>query len=160
MSVEAIAAEVHQRTAGKRERPTGVIGCGGRVDHPHLDMPEFAELAGRQQLVQSSGDWVVQIVEPVGDHHPGASTRIANLGRLRGVARERLLGQDMLAGRDRREVPGRVQPVGQRVVDGLHLWVGDHVRVRVEDPLHAVGGGERLGPAAVARCDRHQARAR
>jgi hypothetical protein len=62
----------------------------------------------------------------------------------------------VLPGEDRRLVPGRVQAVGERVVDRLDLGVGDHVGVRLVDPLDAVLVGEGLGAASVTRGDRDE----
>ena len=97
-------------------------------------------------------------MEPLEQHQRPALRQVTHLGGLGGVAGERLLGQDVLPGEDRLLVPGRVQAVGERVVDRLDLGVGDHVGVRLVDPLDAVGPGEGLGPVSVTRGDRDEPR--
>ena len=117
-----------------------------------------AQLAVGEQRHQPLHQRVVEVVEPLEQHQRPAPRQVAHLGGLGGVAGERLLGQDVLPGEDRRPVPGRVQAVGERVVDRLDLGIGDHVGVRRVDPLDAVGLGERLGPVPVTRGDRDESR--
>ena len=69
---------------------------------------------------------------------------------LVGVGREGLLAQHVLARLDGGDRPVAVQPVGERVVDGVDVRVGDHGGVGVQDPGDAVLAGEGLGPGAVA----------
>ena len=66
-----------------------------------------------------------------------------------GVARERLLGQYRLTGLDGGQVPGCMKRVGQRVVDDVHLGVGDQFGIGIHHPLHPVAAGERFRTTTV-----------
>ena len=156
MGVEAVAAQVHQRAAGQLQRPARVVVGGGRDDHVHLDMAQLAQLARGQQLVQAAGHRVVEVVEALQQGHAGRGGGVADLAGLLGVAGRGLLGQHVLAGGDRGQVPGAVEAVGERVVDDLDLGVGHHVGVGVRHPLDSVAGGEGLGTAPVASGDRDE----
>ena len=102
------------------------------------------------------GDGMEVVVKAL---HHGDSGRFGGLGDapcLGLVTGEGLLGQHRLARRDGGEVPRRVQRVGQRVVDDVHLGVVDHVLVRGDDPLDAVLVGEHRGPLGIPRRHRDQ----
>ena len=60
----------------------------------------------------------------------------------------------MLAGFERLDGPEGVQAVGQRVVDGIHVGIGEQGVVGVEDRGDAVLGREGTRPLRVARRDR------
>ena len=86
---------------------------------------------------------------------PVASAASATLG-LGPDTGERHLGQNRLARRDRRQVPWRVQRVGQRVVHDVDLGIVDNVGVGRQNAFHAVLFGERLRAPGIARCNRNE----
>jgi hypothetical protein len=157
VDVQRVAAEVHQGAAGEVERPARVARPGVGPEHVRLDAGQLAQLPGCQQLAQPLHDGVVEVVEAVGDHDAGPVSGVAYLDCFVGVGRERFLRQHVFAGLHGGEVPRSVQCVGQRVVDGLDLGVGQQVRVRRRDAPDAVDGGEGRGPLGVAGRDRDQA---
>jgi hypothetical protein len=55
-----------------------------------------------------------------------------------------------------REIPNRVQRIGQRVVDHVDFRVVDHLLVGVPNPLHAVLLRESAGALWIAGGDRDQ----
>jgi hypothetical protein len=156
VGVQRVAAEVHQRATGEFERPTWVVCAGSGHEHVRLDPGQLAQLPGCQQLAQTVHDGVVEVMEAVGDDDTRPVSGVAHLDGFHGVGRERLLRQDVLAGPDGGEVPGSVQCVGQRVVDGLDLGIGQQVGVRGGDAFDAVGGGEGRRPLRVTGGDRDQ----
>jgi hypothetical protein len=108
VGVQAVAAQVHERPTGQLERPAGV-GIGRRGDdHVDLDMLQAAQLAGTEQLVESAGHRVVQVVEALQQGHTGRGGGVADLAGFGGVARRRLLGQHVFAGSNRGQVPRAV----------------------------------------------------
>ena len=73
---------------------------------------------------------------------------------LRRVRRERLLAQHVLAGPGRGDRPLRVEVVGQRVVHGIDVRIGQQVLVRAERARDAEPGRGGLGTAQITRGDR------
>ena len=71
-----------------------------------------------------------------------------------GVGRERLLAQHVLAGGQGPQGPLGVEPVGQRIVDGVDVLVGQQLGVGPPDHRDVVLGGEYLGPVSVTGGDR------
>ena len=85
---------------------------------------------------------------------PDAAAAAATRLGLVGVGRERLLAEDGLAGLERGEGPASVQPVGQRVVDGVDGRVGEQGLVAVVDGRDPPLPREPFGPRPVAGRDR------
>ena len=67
--------------------------------------------------------------ERLGDQSPGPLARGDELARLRCRQRDRLFAQHVLARLHRLDGPRHMQVVGQRVVDGLDLGIGQHFLV-------------------------------
>ena len=67
-----------------------------------------------------------------------------------GICRERLLAQHVLAGGECSARPPAVQAVGQGVVDGIHIRIGDECLIAVVHPGDSVFGGESLSAVAIA----------
>ena len=64
---------------------------------------------------------------------------------------DRLLAEDVLVRLERADRPGHVQMVGQRIVNGVDVAVGEQFLVRAVGLFDAELGGDRLGPRQVAR---------
>ena len=109
-----------------------------------------AELARADDLDQAPGQGVVLVVEGLHHHQPGvAVVRLGHGPGLVGVGREGLLAQDVLARLEGGDGPVAVQPVGQRVVDGVDVGVVDQLLVAAEHPGDPLLAGELLRPLAV-----------
>ena len=74
---------------------------------------------------------------------------VRDLLRLVGVRGERLLAQHVLAGLERGDRPPAVEPVRQRVVDRVHVGIGEERVVRVVHRRDRVLAGELLGSLPV-----------
>jgi hypothetical protein len=111
----------------------------------------------RGQFERPLGDRMEEVVEPLQHGHTCRRSRLGDGPRLRGVTGEGLFAQHGLSRRDRREIPRRVQRVGQRVVNDVDLRIVDDVLITVENPLNAVLLGELLGPRPISCRHGHQA---
>ncbi len=119
-----------------------------------LDVLDGAEVALLHQRAHAVCERVVAVVERLHHHEPGAVGDRGHLFGLGGVVGEGLLAEHVLARLERGDRPLRVQTVGQRVVDGVDVGIGEQVGVGVEDARDAVLGGVGVGAAAVTRGDR------
>ena len=155
--VQAVTAEVHQRTTGQIQRPARIVvtGCGHR--HPDLDPADLAQVTVGRQPERPAGHRVEEVVEPLQHGHTSRRGGGGHPNRLGMIAGKGLFTQHRLARRDGGEIPRCVQCVGQWVVDHVDLRVVDDVLVGVQHALDAVLVGEGLGAAAVPGRHGHQA---
>ena len=120
----------------------------------------IAELAPLHHVPHATEQGVIAVVERLHQHPAGAgggSRHRLGLGR---VGRERLLAEHVLAGIEGADGPLGVQPVGQGVVDGLDLRVGQQRLVAGIDMPHALACRESVGAPRVARRHRDDRRTR
>jgi len=119
-------------------------------------MNQVAERAVTCQFQCAAGDRMEQVVKSL--HHGDARGvgRRSDPLRLRAVASERLLGQHRLTRRDCRQIPRRVQRIGQRVVHDVDFGIIDHFVVGRQNAFHAVLFGEQSRPLRVTRRDGDQ----
>ena len=66
---------------------------------------------------------------------------------------ERLLAENVLAGFSGSDGPGDVEVIGQRIVDGVDIGVGEKFFIRAVGRGNAQGGCRLLGLRKTARCD-------
>lgn len=93
---------------------------------------------------------MVAIVEGFHHHSIGLRGQPGDLAGFGGVGGERLFTQHVFTGGQRGSGPLAVQPVWQRVVDGVEIRVGDQRGVVVVHPGDAVLGSESSGTRAIA----------
>ncbi len=153
--VHGVAADVHGRTAAQVVLVADVGELRQREAERRFDVLEGAQLAVLDERPHALRERVVAVVERLHHHEAGAVGGGGDLLGLHRVAGEGLLAEHVLARFECGDRPLGVQPVRQRVVDGVDLGVGEEVGVRVEDARDAVLGGERIGARAIARGDRH-----
>ena len=119
-------------------------------------MNQLTERAVARQFQCAAGDRMKQVVKSL---HHGDARGVGRCGhplRLRAVASERLLGQHRLTRRNSRQIPRRVQRIGQRVVHDVDVGIIDHFVVGRQNAFHAVLFGEQLRPLRVTRRDGDQ----
>ncbi len=89
-----------------------------------------------------------------GLHHDAARLggQFGDLAGFGGVGGERFFAQHVLTGGQRGAGPAAVQAVGQRVVDGIEVGIGDQRLVTFVHPGDAVFRGKSLCTCAVAGC--------
>ena len=107
---------------------------GQREAQRGFDVLERAELAVLDQRPHALREGVVAVVERLHHHEPGAVGDRSHPFGFGGVAREGLLAQHVLPGLERGDRPLGVQPVGERVVDGVDVGIGEEGGVGVEHP--------------------------
>ena len=85
-------------------------------------------------------------------HHNAISFRsqLGDLPSLSGICRERLFTQHVLADSECSARPPAMKAVGQRVVDRIHIWIGNECLIAIVNAGDAVFGGESLGAIAIA----------
>ena len=153
--MQRVAAGVHHGAAGKLVLVTDVAELGQREAHRRADLPDGPEVVAVGDGAHAFGQRVIAVVESLDDGDARCGGSIGDLPRLGGVGRERLFAQHMLARGDRRQGPFGVQPIGERVVDGVDLRVGDEVGIRRQHPCDAVLVGVALGAFGVTGRDGH-----
>src|SRR4051812_47924857 len=160
----AVAADVHQRSALELGQPADVPRVGQVEAERRADVAQPARHAVAHEPLERLRLRVEAPHERLHQHAAGALGRVERRLDLRRAARQRLLAQHVLAGLERPDRPRHVQRVGQRVVDGIDLRVGqqrlvgavharDPVLGRVRPPAGrlARGDGEELGVRRQAR---------
>ena len=116
-----------------------------------VDLRDVAELARAHDLHQPLGEGVVLVVEGLHDDQTGIGVGHLDHGaRLVCVGREGLLAEHVLAGPQGGHRPVAVEPVRERVVDGVDVAVLDELRVRAQDPGNALLSGELVSPVRVS----------
>ena len=141
---------IHGRAAGEVEAVADVSGKRNRQAHVGFDVAHRAELAALDDLLHARGEGVIAPVECLDELAARAARGLGHALGLVGVGREGLLAQHVLAGLEGANGPVAVEPVGQRIVDGVEVAVGEEgVVVRV-DHRNAVLRGELPRPARVA----------
>ena len=144
---DRVAPHVHGGAAGERELIADVAALPQRRRERDVDLRDVAELSRAHDLHQSLGEGVVLVVE--GLHHDQTGIGVGHLDhgpRLVRVGREGLLAQHVLAGPQGGHRPVAVEPVRERVVDGVDVGVLDQLRVRAQDPGNALLSSKLLGP--------------
>jgi polyphosphate kinase 2 len=155
-AVDRVAPRVHGGAPGQVEPVPDVGEPGQREAQGGLHVPELTELAGHD-LLHPAGQRVVAVVERLHHHPAGRPRGVGDLGRFGLVRGERLLAQHVLARGEGPQRPRGVQRVRQRVVDRVHVGIGDQGLVRLVHHGDAVLGGEPAGPGRVPGRDRgHQ----
>ena len=110
-------------------------------------MVHLAELARLEQLARAAHGRHEAVVERAHVHHAGLGHGVEHLARLRGVERQRLLADHVLAGARGRDHRLGVKVVREQVLEHLHLGVGHHL-----PPVrHVAGDAEALGELAALR---------
>ena len=136
---------------GQRRHSVGdEVPVGLEVLRHPADALLDAEVVVLAQLHQAGRHGVEAPVERLDDRLPALRASGQDGLGFGSVRREGLLQQHVLAGLERAQRPGRVQRVGQGVVDGVHVRVGQQGLVAPEGQLDAVPLGERRCPACVA----------
>ena len=142
-----VAAHVHGGAAGQGQLVADVALLPQGSRERDVDVGDVAELARADDLHQALGEGVVLVVEGLHDHQAGVGVvHLRHRPGLVGVGGERLLAQDVLAGLEGRDGPVAVQPVGERVVDGVDVGIAHQFGVIVQDAGDLVLAGELLGP--------------
>ena len=149
---DAVAADVHQRAAVELGVAADVRAVGEREAERRADGARLADgLAG--EPAEGLDARVQAPHHALHQHAPGSLggvERGLDVGR---PARQRLLGERVLAGLEGADRPRDVERVGKRHVDRVDLRVVEQRlvgAVRTRDP---VLGGKRLGTSEVARGD-------
>ena len=151
-----VAADVEQRAPTQVALQADVVGVLGGEPERRLHVERLAdaldELAHRRVEAVHEGFHQVPAAAFGGGGH------LLGLG---GVDPDRLLAEDVLSRIQRTQRPFLVEAVRERVVDGVHLVVGEKRVVRVENPhsrvwLQHLPGA--LGTPARHRCERAVAR--
>ena len=148
--VHGVRADVHRGTAGEVVLVPDVGELGQREAERGLHPPDRAQLAALDDLAHALRERVVPVVERLHHDEPGARRDRRHRFGFRGVRRERLLAEHVLARLQRRDRPLGMEPVGQRVVDRIDLGIGEERRVRVVHGRDPVLRREGLGAAAIA----------
>ena len=147
--VHGVRADVHGGAARKRVLVANVGELREGEAQRGLDPADRSELVALHDLLHADRERVVAVMECL--HHDEARTgrdRSDGFGFFR-VGGKWLLAQHMLAGFECRDRPLRVEAVGERVVDGVDVGVGDERLVRIADLRHAVLRCERVGTIAI-----------
>jgi hypothetical protein len=97
--VEDVAAQVHGRPAAQVRGPARVVARWRRSGREEVDPPDLTERAAGDQLTQPEVDRVMDVVEALEYPSGGCLGGLLDRARLLDVARQRLLGQDMLVRR-------------------------------------------------------------
>ena len=146
--VRADVGDRPQRAALLRlEAPVPV----GRIEQPVLevaavDVPDLAQRARRHERPRLVRDRVEAEVEVRAVHEPALRRELEQLGRLRRGRRQRLLADDVLAGRQRIAHLPVMEMVRRRHVDDVHPLVGEQrlvALVRGSEPLRLRALGRR-----------------
>ena len=150
-AADAVAADVHQRTAVEVGRQPHVADLGQREAERRADVVEPSDRAVLDERLGHRGLRVVTPHERLHHDHAGALGGVPGLLDLGGAARVGLLDQDVLARLDRLERPLVVHPVRQRDVDRVDPVVREQrlvAAVRPPDPVLGrvgLGTAQRLG---------------
>jgi hypothetical protein len=148
--VQRVTAEVHGSAArGLVTVPQIGLVLDGDLEHP-IHVPERAELPRTHDVEHAQKQRVVAVVESFDEQAPGLLGDLDHALRFQRVRRERFLAEHVLAGSQRRDRPLRVKVHGQRVINGVDVWIGDHVRVALRHAGDAVLTGILRGPFGVA----------
>ena len=96
---------------------------------------------------------MVAIVKGLEEHETGLVGDLRHLCRLVRIGRHGLFAEHMLAGLQYPDRPLGVQTVGQRIVDGVDLGIGQQRFVRVVDMRDAVLACKCGSPVTISRGD-------
>jgi hypothetical protein len=110
---DAIAAEIEQRTAFQLRAPTHVFRIVERESECRADLPELPDRTRADQRFELLRLRMVPVHESLHQQTPFAIGRVESVLDRLGVAPERLLAEDVLAGLERPDRPGQVQSVGE-----------------------------------------------
>ena len=149
--VDGVAAGVHEGAAGEVEVEADVVGLQERHTERRAHAVQASE-AG-DVVDDAVGEGVVAPMERLHQHLAARFRCVAHGASVIGVGRHRLLAEHVLAGLQRADRQRFVVAVGQRVVDGVDVVVGEEFVVGAVDVLDAVLAGEGAGAGDVARCD-------
>ena len=111
-----------------------------------MDEVDVAELAAGDHFARLLHERVAAVVEGHRVHDAGVARRVEQSARIARRHRQRLVGDDVLAPRERREDHGHVQVIRRRVVHDVDVGVGDErlvapVRLRHAERIGLLPGG-------------------
>ncbi len=151
-----VTTEVHQCAAALFACPAQLaLAVRDRHGEIRIDAHEFSEFAGAGDLDGAFHDIVMAIVEGLDQLALGIRRRLVHAPHLRGVHRERLLAQHMLAGLQSGDGPARVARRRQGVVDEIDIVAAHQFVVVLCDMRDLVFGGIGPGALRIARGNRH-----
>ena len=154
--MDRVTTHVHRGPSGEVEVPARVGCIGVREGHVNVDVRQLTQFTRARQLEHALHDGVVPVMECLHELHTGSVHSVSNVAGLGGVAGRGLFAQDVLAGRDRSQVPRPMQAIRKRVVDRLDLRVVDHFLIGVHDSFDVSVLGEFLGSVSIAGSNHHQ----
>ncbi len=107
-------------------------------------MPDCAELARSDDLQHAAGHRMVAVMEGLHGDEARAAGHLRHGFGLLGIRGKGLLAQNMFAAFECRDGPAPVQPVWQRVIDGVDLRIGDQSLIALIHTGYTVLRGELL----------------
>ena len=145
--VDGVAPDVEEGAAARILLVTDVGDVAVVVREGHLHGAHLADAPAADQVDDLVPLRVVTDHEGLRDDLAGLPLHLGQLLGLRGGHRDGFFAKDVLARPGRLDRPGHVQVVGQRVVDGFDLGIGQQFFVAAVRPRHADRRGRlsRLG---------------
>ena len=151
--LDEVAANVHQRAAADVHLVADVRRIDVEVAEEAEDRAQLPDAALVQQLPQPQPLRMAAHHEGLADLHAGARAHRQQRLRLGDGQADRLLAQHVLARLRGLDRPRHMQVVGQRIVDGVDVRVGEQLFVRAVGRGNAERGRLLLRLRKIARGD-------
>src|SRR5271165_7190352 len=151
--MDEVAADVRQSAAAAIDLVADVAGVNIEVAEESEDGAKFANAVLVDEFAQAEPLRVAVDHEGFADFYSGTGADREERFGFRDIEAEWLFAEDVLAGFSGLDRPGNVKLVGQGIVDGVDIWVGEEFFVGSVGGWNAKAGGSFPGLAEITGCD-------